>query len=263
MAGVRRPFFRQLRIAVLLLILTGVALDMWLQRVRTHDWTKREWVAVYPIAGDNSPASNDFIARLDDSALDAVEKFIATQAAQHGITADLPVDLQLRHRVYGLPPPPPAEPNIPGNAWWSLKMRYWAWQMSRDDPEPETRLRLFLVFHDPALRAELPHSVGLRKLLLGVAHVFAHRRQQPINDVVIAHELMHTLGATDKYHPETNQPIYPQGFAEPDRNPLFPQRFAEIMGGRIPITPQHAEIPPGLRSTRVGPQTATEIGWIR
>ena len=86
------------------------------------------------------------------------------------------------------------------------------------------------------LRAELPHSVGLRKLLLGVAHVFANRRQQPVNNVVIAHELMHTLGATDKYDPANNLPIFPQGFAEPDREPLYPQRFAEIMGGRIPIS---------------------------
>ena len=56
------------------------------------------------------------------------------------------------------------------------------------------------------------------------------------DDMVIAHELLHTLGATDKYDLRTNQPAHPDGFAEPDREPLYPQSFAELMGGRIPVS---------------------------
>jgi len=35
---------------------------------------------------------------------------------------------------------------------------------------------------------------------------------------VIAHELLYTLNATDKYDLNTGLPIFPNGYAEPERN---------------------------------------------
>ncbi|MCK9988748.1 MAG: hypothetical protein AzoDbin1_05220 [Azoarcus sp.] len=67
-----------------------------------------------------------------------------------------------------------------------------------------------------------------------------------------------------KLHPQyglaTLQPLFPHGYAEPQRSPRLPQRFAEIMGGRTPIDDTHAEIPASLSDTVIGEQTATEIG---
>jgi len=83
------------------------------------------------------------------------------------------------------------------------------------------------------------------------------------NAVVIAHELLHTLGATDKYAPDSNLPRFPDGYAEPQRSPRHPQTFAEIMGGRIPIDESRADIPDSLGLTLIGPVTAAEIGWSR
>ena len=59
--------------------------------------------------------------------------------------------------------------------------------------------------------------------------------------MVIAHELLHTLGASDKYDPQSLAPIFPDGYAEPDRQPSHPQRMAEIMAGRIPVAEGRAE----------------------
>ena len=58
---------------------------------------------------------------------------------------------------------------------------------------------------------------GLQKGLIGVVNAFASDEQAAQNNVVIAHELLHTVGATDKYDPRTNQPSHPDGYAEPDR----------------------------------------------
>jgi hypothetical protein len=80
--------------------------------------------------------------------------------------------------------------------------------------------------------------------------------------VVIAHELLHVFGATDKYDPATNQPLVPQGLANPQARPLYPQRKAEIMGGRIALSPTEARMPSSLRASLVGPETAREIGWM-
>jgi hypothetical protein len=73
--------------------------------------------------------------------------------------------------------------------------------------------------------------------------------------------MLHTLGASDKYLPGTNQPIYPIGYAEPDASPVHPQRYAEIMGGRVPISQSEARMPRSLKAARVGSATALEIRW--
>jgi hypothetical protein len=78
---------------------------------------------------------------------------------------------------------------------------------------------------------------------------------------VIAHELLHTLGATDKYDLRTNQPTQPDGYAEPDLQPLYPQSFGELMGGRIPVSSTESTMPESLQQVIVGAKTAGEIGW--
>ena len=72
------------------------------------------------------------------------------------------------------------------------------------------------------------------------------------NNVIITHEFPHTLGATDKYDPATNQPVYPDGYANSDLQPLVPQRFAEIMAGRTPVSQNEATIPESLNDVVIG-----------
>jgi hypothetical protein len=81
------------------------------------------------------------------------------------------------------------------------------------------------------------------------------------NNVVITHEFLHTLGATDHYDLATNLPLYPDGYADPDLKPLLPQRFAEIMAGRTPKSQTEAVIPESLDSVVIGSKTAMEINW--
>jgi hypothetical protein len=108
----------------------------------------------------------------------------------------------------------------------------------------------------------LPHSFGAQKGMYAIVHAFAAPHMAGSNTVVMAHELLHTLGATDKYLVEKhNQPRFPEGFAEPQREPLYPQKFAELMGGRIPTSPHVARIPESLEQVIIGPLTAEEIGW--
>jgi hypothetical protein len=83
------------------------------------------------------------------------------------------------------------------------------------------------------------------------------------NNVVIAHEILHTLGASDKYDLATLAPLYPIGYAEPAQNPLYPQTLTEIMAGRYAIDAQNSEMPESLTEVRVGEATALEIRWTR
>jgi hypothetical protein len=116
---------------------------------------------------------------------------------------------------------------------------------------------------DDARGARVRHVSGLRQGLIGVVNAFARTELDASNNVVIAHEVLHTFGASDKYDPATNAPAYPYGYAEPERHPLHPQRRAEIMAGRIPITETRASMPNGLEQCVIGAKTAREINWIR
>lgn len=254
-----RTNWRQVRILALLLVLLFVALTTLQNRWRTTDWDDPLWVAVYPINGDGSAAAQKVIAALQSGHFTPVEQFVAREARRYGITQPRPLQMHLAEPVGERPPPPPAR-TWWRVAWWSLKVRWWAWRVTGDSDLPAD-IDLFVVYHDPATHPVLEHSYGLEKALVGVVNAFASQRLHARNQVVIAHELLHTLGATDKYDPATSLPDYPLGYAEPDRRPLLPQRLAEIMGGRIPLTPQKAEMPDSLAEVVIGPATAAEIGW--
>jgi hypothetical protein len=78
--------------------------------------------------------------------------------------------------------------------------------------------------------------------------------------IVAAHELMHTLGASDKYDAE-GRAVFPGGFAEPERLPLYPQPGAEIMARNLPLAPSSERPPNTLDELFVGDATAREVGW--
>jgi len=109
----------------------------------------------------------------------------------------------------------------------------------------------------------MPDSVGLSKGLVAVTHLYGDADAAGSNQVVLVHEVLHTLGATDKYDYSTGQPLAPAGLGEPDRQPLYPQPFGEIMAGRIATSARDAIIADGLEQMLVGPATALEIGWTQ
>src|SRR5256885_10386131 len=102
-------------------------------------------------------------------------------------------------------------------------MRWFAAHATEVPGRAPPRIRLFVLYHDPATLDRVPDSHGLQKGLIGVVHAFAQAAMAGSNNIVIAHELMHTLGASDKYDLGSGAPLYPIGFAEPDREPLYPQ----------------------------------------
>ncbi len=81
------------------------------------------------------------------------------------------------------------------------------------------------------------------------------------NDVVIAHELLHTVGATDKYNQADDAPRFPDGFGDPAQSPLYPQKSSELMAGRRMIAADRWVQAESLDETVIGPATAREIRW--
>ena len=255
-------FFRRLRQLILLTILLFVATGSYLTRMRSTDWDEPLWVTVYPINGDGMESTSAYIEKLDAGKFVDIEAFMRRETGRYGVDIDRPVRIDLGLPIDELPPAPPADGNPLRIAFWSLNLRWWARKAAGEQPGATPDIRLFLVYHDPDHRTQLPHSLGLQKGMIGVVHAFADRRKRHVNNFVIAHEMLHTLGATDKYALNSSRPLYPHGYAEPDKPARYPQRYAEIMGGRIPLSPDKAVMPNGLDEVLIGPATALEIRWI-
>jgi hypothetical protein len=254
---------RGIRIALLLAVLGMVALDAWLTRVRTTSWENTLRVSLYPIAADDSAATRAYVSQLTRDDFAAIEAFMKEQAPAYGVAAAEPLRVWLRPALDQLPPLPPADRGLFGTIGWSLKLRWWASRREAAQPKPRGQARIFVLYYDPKSTPAVAHSLGLKEGLIGIVHAFASPAQAPTNNVVIAHEVLHTLGATDKYDPASGQPRYPDGYADPDAQPRHPQDAAEIMGGRIPLSASRAEIPVSLDQVVVGAATAAEIGWTR
>jgi hypothetical protein len=253
--------FKILRIAILLLILLGVALGAWREKMRSVEWKYALPVNIYPVSGDGSPAAADYMRGLTVEDFKPIEAFMRDEAVRYGRSTKASIEIRLRGKIDAQPPAPPRNGNALQVIMWSLKMRWWAYRHT-DTAGPRTQVNMFVLYFDPASNARLDHSTGLQKGLIGRVNAFASRGMAQQNNVVIAHEFLHTLGATDKYDPVNNQPIYPDGYAAPDRVPLLPQKFAEIMAGRTPLSQTKAETPTSLELTLIGSKTAREINWL-
>ena len=251
--------WRNVRIAILLFIMALAAYSNWYDRLKTTDWDETLWIGVFPINAAGDPATATYIAGLTVDQVSDVEEFINREARRHGVGIDRPVRVELYPEVKERPPERAA--GLLGTMSWSLKMRLYARRNSRAPGRPPPTIRIFVQYHDPSFTQSVPHSVGLQKGLVGVVHAFAGRALASRNSVVIAHEILHTLGASDKYDPATLAPLYPIGYAEPELEPRFPQRLTEIMAGRYATGPRSFEMPESLADARVGAATALEIRW--
>ena len=254
--------FRQLRIVFLLFILLLVAGDAWLASSRATDWDGALWVAIYPINADGGRVSGSYISQLGDGVFSPVEDFFSRQASRYAMTGKELVKFRLGPEIKTLPPGPPINGNVLAVVWWSLKLRFWAMRTGLGVGGPPADIRIYAIYHDPSQQPRLAHSLGLKEGLIGVVNVYGSKAYTARNNVVIAHEMLHTLGATDKYDAANNQPVYPHGYAQPGIDPLYPQYMAELMGGRIPLSSTHSDIPGSLQRTVIGRVTAEEINWL-
>jgi hypothetical protein len=246
-----------------LLVLIWAAGHTWLERIASTRWQEPLWVGIFPVNADGSAATQSYIDHLEVREFADIEDFIAREAHRYGRQLSEPVHVELYPQLKQSPPQLERSPGLLGTAWWSLELRWFSWRAADTRGRAPPRIRMFVLYHDPATLQTVPDSHGMQKGLLGVAHAFALRSMAGMNSIVIAHELLHTLGATDKYDLRSELPLFPTGFADPDRKPLYPQEKAEIMAGRRALSERDAQMPPALSAVVVGPATAAEIRWTQ
>jgi hypothetical protein len=250
--------FRRLRILLLLGVLAAAVGLTWLEQTLVRGWQAPLDVAVIPINGDGSAEATETIRALKARDFDDINAFLQREIARYGVKQTHAMDVTLMPELNKQPPSPPRDGNVLNTIFWSLKLRWWVYQQSDAWLPQLGKVKLFVLYHAPQDGVALQHSLGLQKGLIGVVHAFADPRQTQQNNIVIAHELLHTLGATDKYDAD-GRPIYPQGFAESELPQSMPRNEAEIMAGRLVNAAGRLVMPPSLERCVIGAMTAQEI----
>jgi hypothetical protein len=254
--------WKLIRIFILLVVL-GTVLQQSFSDKADLDWKDNFYVALYPVNADGSSEVAAYIKTLTKDDFLAIEDYFAEEGKRYNLGMRQPIALQLGEVVSKIPPAPPqAGKSGLDVLLWSLKFRWFAWNNSpKVAVKPD--IRLYLLYYNPVSSPKLTHSTALDKGRIGRVNLFGDKTYAKQNLVITSHELLHTLTATDKYDLATNLPVYPDGYAEPNKQPRYPQSLAELMGGYVPIDETKNEIPKSLEQTLIGEKTAQEIGWLK
>lgn len=252
--------FKAARVAILLLVLASVWTTMTLQRNVSRDWQGTIDIKIVPVIADQHPNTKKFVAGLTARDFASIDKYLVAQAMRYQRNLDYSLNITLTKPIEAIPPLPPkrSEGKL-AIMIWSLKLRWWAWRNEPDDHH-SLQTRLYVLYQSPDQNQRLPHSTGLQNGLIGLIHARAKPERRRHNNVVLVHELLHILGATDKYDLANGRPIYPLGYANPDEQ--YPQRHAEIMAPTIPLSDVKFDVARRLSQTLIGNTTAKEIGWL-
>lgn len=183
--------FRSWRIFALLLVLVLVAASAFLSPRRLKSWSRPLIVDVEPIAAE--PGTETFAAAFDDEALAEVRAFFAREA--RGTRAELIFNVEPASKH--VPPMRPGEAaETIDVALFSLRLRMWSWWHAWRAHLAPADVRIYVLFHRPEPGRLLEHSGSIENAHIAIVYAFADARSRGETAIGIAHELLHTLGAS-------------------------------------------------------------------
>jgi len=194
----------------------------------------------------------------------ALEARLADEYRRHGGQLARPIHFMLFGPVtVDRPPPPDPDETLLSLARHTYER--WRWTHAVDVGSDlhaqgfDSRIYLLLRAPHDSKRSfvegssELGGRVGVARIELDVTTI-------DLALFVVTHELFHTLGASDKYD-ANGATVIPDGLVEPERVPLYPQRYAEVMTRNLVVAPGAEHPPDSLAELGVGALTAHELGW--
>lgn len=258
--------FRSVRIGILLLLLFAVALYAWADvrsRAQRNEWHTTLDVAVVLL---EEAAVDPRAVALLRARLDALESQLQHERQRYQPGSERPFHFELigPARVSKEPPAPA------GTGPWDLIVYTWELRryvrtiddaMGVDASRFDSRVYTTI---SPPVSDQPTHVEGRSEHGGRIAQVRVELDESMVDLalVVVTHELLHTLGAVDKYD-SNGRTLIPVGLADPTRSPQLPQLQVEVMARNRPVEPGKELVPTSLTELGVGPTTAREIGWAR
>ena len=279
----RRGVLRRCRQGALLLVLLVVAIWGWLTYRADHHtfaWDRKVSIGVVALLDDDGETAQKaewFIQRFlsqsggGKNTLGEVQSWLQKEYARHTGDAQSIVEFFVRGPVRLATPPPdlPEAEDSFFTRWNGVRtfINYFKEISRRDELQlaqcDATLFVYFYDYHDQKRRHMFAHldSLASRSDRMGICFVPTTKKHAGYSTAVVAHELCHTFGASDKY--DGGVSLYPAGYAEPDRQPRYPQRHGEIMSLGRPVSAGVDRPVRGLRECIVGDTTAEEMNWAR
>lgn len=134
----------------------------------------------------------------------------------------------------------------------------------KNQTDLKDQARLFIHLYSKQLNAPSEYPIdfqGGRLIHHGILYYPLFSETDSEFQLRLTHEILHMLGAKDLYNAK-GLPKYPDGYAEPFKDPLHPQTYGEIMSRTIPQNPSEYIPLPSLEEARIGAATAHQLGWI-
>ena len=256
-----RTFFYA-RVTVLLLVLVGIGVWAW-QREQRRSF-RRAWqaplaVAVVLVSKEPAPAATVEAWR---RGLSSLQEWTQAEFERYRGRAFVePVTWTLAQPVVSEPPPlPPEGQSLAERAGAAVEFERAARALDEQAGLGGGEDVVLYVLLEPQGEATVVEGVAERDGRRGVVRASLDDVELGLELAAAAHELLHCLGATDKYGPDGRAQV-PEGLAEPDLQPRFPQAFGEVMVGEVPLSESDGRPVRDLAELRVGPTTAREVAW--
>ncbi len=260
-----RGRFYRARLAVLLSILLVVVVYAWhdvRQRRARKAWDHTLDVAIVLVReGAVDPIAIDDLKET----FPVLESRLAEELHRYRPTAPKPFSFTLLGPVDSRD----AAPALPGAGVLDLAKHQWALHEWTSDVDARGALsvggydsRVYVTLRPPSGKRVWVEGASEQGGRVGTVTVDLDTGDVDLVASVIAHELFHTLDATDKYD-SSGRAVAPDGLAEPELSPRYPQRFVEIMARGRPIAPGDEVLLQSIGELAVGPATAEEIGWLK
>jgi len=253
---------RALRLAVLVALLAVVVVyavhDVRSRRAR-NEWQRTLDVALVVVTepGVDASATAELRGRTSELA-----RQLAAELRRYRPGAPAPFAFVTYGPVpLGRPLPTRSGEGLVANARYAWDLRGFTTDLDGRAAVPSRGFdaRLYLVLRPPTDQA-LVEGMSEHGGRVGIARAELDHDTVDLALFVAAHELFHTLGADDHYGADGRVRL-PDGLAEPELVPLFPQRRAELMARNRPLSATVEERLSSLDELGVGPVTAREVGW--
>jgi hypothetical protein len=258
-----RRFFFRVRVGVLLAVLGAVIVYGVLDhrsRSARRDWQRPLEIAL--ILLERGAVDRDALASFQ-ARVPTLERVLTREFIRHGGHYQ-----PFRFQRFGPVPvreAPPSAARDPG-LFEPLRIAYELFRFARRCDRASGLAgsydgKIYVVLSPPeSARRALVEGLGQAGGRIAVTALELSQDSVDFGLFVVTHELLHLLGAADRYAPDGNA-IVPDGLGDPQREPLYPQDSVEVMArGRV-LEPGHEVPPSDLDELRVGATTAAEIGW--
>ncbi len=263
--GSRRSGFYYARLTFLLALLALVVIYA-IHDVRSRH-ARKAWdhtLAIAIVVIRNGAVDDESISALRDRT-PALASRLESELHRYAPAAKAPFVFTVFGAIDGMRP----APAVDGDGLFALASHAWDLHRWTSDVDARVNLvagaydsRIYVTAEPPTSKKHMIEGASEQGGRVGVVTVDLDALTVDYALSVIAHELFHTLDATDKYD-EGGHTRVPDGLAEPDVAPRFPQRLVEVMAQGRPTSPTEEKTLDAIDELGVGPATAREVGWIK